>query len=154
MTRINVVDVALLTDQHLFAEYREITRVFALVKQACEKYPIEVVLGKVVPTYRLNAGHVVFFYDKLAFIERRYFELKQEAVRRGINITPKDDIINFRHNLDARFYQDFVPTGADTMINVERLIEKIEAKPNWYKHNGTIICDKTYRQKLLALCQA
>lgn len=153
MTRVNIIPVQELTDQHLFAEYREITRLFALVKQACDKYPINTVLKKVVPTYRLSTGHVVFFYDKLDFIERRYFELKDEVLKRGFNITLKDDITEFRQIIDKRFYNDFTPNKNDMAINIERLIEKINAKPNWYKINGKVIDDEQYIKNLNTLCE-
>lgn len=153
MTRVNIIPVQELTDQHLFAEYREITRLFALVKQACDKYPINTVLKKVVPTYRLSTGHVVFFYDKLDFIERRYFELKDEVLKRGFNITLKDDITEFRQIIDKRFYNDFTPNKNDMTINIERLIEKINAKPNWYKMNGKVIDDEQYIKNLNTLCE-
>lgn len=153
MTRVNIIPVQELTDQHLFAEYREITRLFALVKQACDKYPINKVLKKVVPTYRLSTGHVVFFYDKLDFIERRYFELKDEVLKRGFNITLKDDITEFRQIIDKRFYNDFMPNKNDMAINIERLIEKINAKPNWYKMNGKVIDDEQYIKNLNTLCE-
>lgn len=153
MTRVNIIPVQELTDQHLFAEYREITRLFALVKQACDKYPINTVLKKVVPTYRLSTGHVVFFYDKLDFIERRYFELKDEVLKRGFNITLKDDITEFRQIIDKRFYNDFTPNKNDMAINIERLIEKINAKPNWYKMNGKVIDDEQYIKNLNTLCE-
>lgn len=153
MTRVNIIPVQELTDQHLFAEYREITRLFALVKQACDKYPINTVLKKVVPTYRLSTGHVVFFYDKLDFIERRYFELKDEVLKRGFNITLKDDITEFRQIIDKRFYNDFTPNKNDMAINIDRLIEKIHAKPNWYKIYGQVIDDEQYIKRLEILCQ-
>lgn len=144
MTRINVINVTLLTDQHLFAEYREITRIFALVKQACDKYSYVEICKKIVPTYRMSTGHVLFFYDKLAFIENRYFALRDEVLKRGFNITLKDDIVDFRQVIDERFYGDFLPNNADKAVNIERLIEKIHAKPNWYKINGVVIDDKKY----------
>lgn len=153
MTRVNVIPVEALTDQHLFAEYREITRLFALVKQACDKYPINTVLKKVVPTYRLNTGHVLFFYDKLGFIEKRYFELKNELLLRSFNITLKDDIVEFRQIIDKRFYNDFIPNKADMVINIKRLIDKIESKPNWYKINGKMIDDNDYIQGLKQYCE-
>lgn len=148
MTRINIVDVANLTDQHLFAEYREITRIFALVKVAQDKYSYVQIVKKIPPTYRMGTGHVLFFYDKLAFIEKRYFALRDEVIERKFNITLKDDIVNFRQSIDKRFYQDFVPSKSDIAVNVERIIDKIHAKPNWYKLLGIIIDDHNYCQKL------
>lgn len=150
MTRINVIDVKFLTDQHLFAEYREITRLFALVKQSCDKYPVDTVLKKVVPTYRLGAGHVLFFYDKLAYIEKRYLQLKDEVLLRGFNVTLKDNIIEFRKLIDERFYRDFSPDVSDMAINIERLIEKINDRPNWYRLAGVVI-DDDYIKKLQKL---
>lgn len=73
MTRINVIDVNLLTDQHLFAEYREITRIFSLVKQACEKYPTADILKKIPPTYRMRTGHVLFFMINLSLLKNVIF---------------------------------------------------------------------------------
>lgn len=151
MTRVNVLDPELLTDQHLFAEYREITRIFALVKQACDKYPHDKILAKIPPTYRLNTGHVLFFYDKLGFIEKRYFALKNELIKREMNFTDKDSIVEFRGIIDPIFYQDFEPNETDLAVNCERIIEKIVAKPNWYKMNKIVIDDESYCQQLMSL---
>lgn len=144
MTRINVIAVEQLTDQHLFAEYREITRIFSLVEQACDKQSHEQILAKIPLTYRMSTGHVLFFYDKLAFIEQRYFALRDEVIKRGFNVTLKDDIVEFRQVIDSCFYQDFQPDRQAIAINVERIVEKINAKPNWYKMNGQVINDKDY----------
>ncbi|ELA08482.1 pyrimidine dimer DNA glycosylase/endonuclease V [Moraxella macacae 0408225] len=151
MTRINVIDVNELTDQHLFAEYREITRIFTLVNQACKKHPVSAILKKIPPTYRMSTGHVLFFYDKLNFIEQRYFHLRHEVLKRGFNVTLKDDIVAFRTLIDPRFYQDFHPTKTDIAVNIGRLLEKIHAKPNWYKIHGNLINDTNYCQQLQQL---
>ncbi|UTO05047.1 pyrimidine dimer DNA glycosylase/endonuclease V [Moraxella sp. FZLJ2107] len=148
MTRVNLVAPQQLTDQHLFAEYREITRLFVQVKNALDKYPAKTVLAKIPPTYRLGTGHVLFFYDKLAFIEKRYFLLKDEVLARGFNITPKDDIVDFRQVINARFYQDYTPDMDAVRLSIGRLIEKVVAKPNWYRLYGQLMDDELYCQKL------
>lgn len=148
MTRVNLVAPQQLTDQHLFAEYREITRLFVQVKNALDKYPAKTVLAKIPPTYRLGTGHVLFFYDKLAFIEKRYFLLKDEVLARGFNITPKDDIVDFRQVINARFYQDYTPDMDAARLSIGRLIEKVVAKPNWYRLYGQLMDDELYCQKL------
>lgn len=61
MTRINTILATDLTDQHLFAEYREITRIFALVAAACQKHSVPAILTKIPANYRMGAGHVLFF---------------------------------------------------------------------------------------------
>lgn len=136
MTRINLVDVSLLTDQHLFAEYREITRIFGLVQKSCHNHDTKTILAKIPANYRLGTGHVLFFYDKLAFIENRYFALRDELLGRGFAITLKDDIVDFRKHIDERFYQDFVPSQDDVAISVSRLVQKVQEKPHWYRHHG------------------
>lgn len=151
MTRINLIDPALLTDQHLFAEYREITRIFALVKNALDKYPPNDIIQKIPSEYRLGTGHVLFFYDKLAFIEHRYFALRDEVVVRGFNITLKDNITEFRKSIPKRFYGDYQPTNTALQLSIARLMDKIYAKPNWYRQHGVLIDDEWYCQVLKSI---
>lgn len=151
MTRINLIDPKDLTDQHLFAEYREITRIFVQVQTALTKYPATSVLAKIPPSYRLGTGHVLFFYDKLAFIERRYFILKDEVIARGFNITPKDSIVMYHQSIPERFYGDYQPTTDAMALSVGRLIEKIHAKPSWYRLHGEVIDDQAYCDRLMIL---
>lgn len=88
MTRINVIPPAELCDQHLLAEYRELTRIPNRVKRRIEE-------GKIEPPshqperYVLGEGHVLFFYDKLKFLRRRYLELGAECAARGFKTTPR-----------------------------------------------------------------
>lgn len=135
MTRINVVPVEELTDQHLFAEYREITRLFPLSLKANErgfKQPIH--------EYVLGTGHVKFFYDKLGFIEARYFNLKKELLLRGYNITLKDDIVRYRDLIPA-MYNDYVPTGDSIKISRARIREKLDKRPDFYTKYGKKLKD-------------
>ena len=144
MTRINLIDPKALTDQHLFAEYREITRIFALVAQSVDKYGTANTLKKIPKSYRLGTGHVLFFYDKLAFIEKRYEALRDELLDRKVNITLKDSISEYRQFIPHIFYQDYHPTTDEQKLSVERIIQKITAKPNWYKWRGVLIDDGAY----------
>lgn len=144
MTRINLIEPSQLTDQHLFAEYREITRIFVLVQNAQDKQSVAKILASIPPTYRLGTGHVLFFYDKLDFIERRYFALKAEAIARGFGITPKDSIVKFRQLIDGCFYQDYTPTQAALALSIQRVIDKIHEKSNWYRYYGKVIDDQAY----------
>ena len=122
MTRINLLDPSLLTDQHLIAEYRELPRVFTLALKAYGK-PSNYVLGP---------GHVKFFYDKLKFLEQRQTALIQECKNRGFNISfEKPDFI-----FPKSWYNDFVPSETDIMLSKSRLDEKIAQKPDWYKYYG------------------
>ena len=111
-------------------------------------------LAKIPPLYRLGTGHVLFFYDKLAFIENRYFMLKDEVIARGFNITPKDSIVKYQQSIPEQFYGDYQPTVSAVALSAQRLIDKIHAKPNWYRLYGQVIDDQAYCDKLLTLAQS
>ena len=61
MTRINAVHPTVLTDQHLMAEYRELTMVMGSLKRSLNS---KNGLPPIPEKYTLNAGHVTFFYNK------------------------------------------------------------------------------------------
>ena len=61
MTRINIIDPAELTDQHLIAEYREITMVPGSLNRTLNS-KIGYKESKVPKRYTLNGGHVYFFW--------------------------------------------------------------------------------------------
>lgn len=137
MTRINLVDVTILADQHLIAEYREITRVFSLVEKSLVKNTIEQICKLVPPTFRLNKGHVTFFYDKLLWIEKRYTSLYDETLRRGFNVSnPYELILKYRKSLPQSLYNDFVPSEDDISISMDRLILRLSERPEFYRYMG------------------
>ena len=63
MTRINIVEPSELTDQHLIAEYREITMVPGSLKRTLVS-KIGYQEKRVPKKFTLNGGHVYFFYNK------------------------------------------------------------------------------------------
>ena len=71
MTRINIIPVEELFDQHLIAEYREITMVPAALKRTLKsKKGLDV--SRINSKYTLNKGHVYFFYNKGKYLNKRY----------------------------------------------------------------------------------
>ena len=63
MTRINIISPSELTDQHLIAEYREITMVPGMLQRTLKsKKGLD--KSKIKKVYTLNAGHVYFFMIK------------------------------------------------------------------------------------------
>ena len=63
MTRINIIPASELHDQHLIAEYREITMVPAALRRTLNsKKGLDE--SKIPSTYTLNKGHVYFFTIK------------------------------------------------------------------------------------------
>lgn len=123
MTRVNCIPIEELTDQHLFAEYREITRIYKTAR------PL-----KDYGEYKMGKGHVLFFYDKGEFLRKRCEALYQECVDRGMNVTHK---IYKPH--PPGLNNDWTPTVDDQMISANRINEKIDSKSGFYRHRGNKI---------------
>ena len=122
MTRINLVNPSLLSDAHLGAEYRELPRVFGLVRRAIERgelpndprNPKKYILGK---------GHVRFFYPRLKFLVRRYILLCHECRKRGRQVSygnPTDLI----QGISEEWMGDYHPSDNAIELNVSRIMER------------------------------
>lgn len=135
MTRINLVQVQELADQHLMAEYRELPRVFSAVRKHVSD-------GKRVndfninSTYILGTGHVTFFYNKLLYLQKRHIDIVNECLRRGMKIQNIES--NDISDLPAEFCTDYNPITSEIELSRSRLIEKLLMKPTWYKYTNTI----------------
>ena len=130
MTRINIISPSELTDQHLIAEYREITMVPAALSRTLRS-KAGFNPNRINKTYTLNAGHVYFFYDKGLYLNKRYVELVEEMESRGFNV---DHTRKFpKEVFPKELYNDWMPTLDDQKIIRKRIEEKIAMKPNWYR---------------------
>jgi len=131
MTRINIIEPSELTDQHLIAEYREITMVPGSLKRTLVSksgYQEK----KVPKKFTLNSGHVYFFYNKGKYLDIRYEQLIKEMKRSVINPDPNRKFpIDIFKNIDL--YNDWMPTIEDQKIIRQRIKERIAAKPDWYR---------------------
>ena len=130
MTRINIIPVSELTDQHLIAEYREITMVPAALTRTLNSKS-GFIKKKIPDRFTLNTGHVYFFYDKGLYLYNRYDNIVEEMILRGFNpdlkrIFPKD-IFPFE------LFNDWIPTIQEQEIVRSRIKEKIAMKPTWYR---------------------
>lgn len=118
MTRINVVHVAELCDQHLLAEHRELTRI-----------PNAIASGRA--KVDLAKGHVTFFYDKLEWLWCRYVDLCAECMGRGFNVANRWPV---SLNMGPHWGKSWRPDEEAMRINRERIAERLEAmKPRWTK---------------------
>ena len=84
MTRINLVDPRELDPRHLVAEYRELPRIFALIRADDARRAA----GRATPDpgheYVLGPGHVRFFYNKAPWLLERQKALVAEMLARGM----------------------------------------------------------------------
>ena len=131
MTRINIIPVSELYDQHLIAEYREITMVPAALNRTLNS-KVGLDTTKIPHNYTLNKGHVYFFYDKGKYLDLRYNEIVDEMKRRGFSPDkkrkfPKEIFI------ENSLYNNWIPNSKDYEIINQRIKSKIKQKPNWYK---------------------
>lgn len=141
--RINIIPVQELADQHLFAEFREIKM---LPKMFLKSYntSLGIQFNRIKSSYTLNAGHGYFFYNKFAYIERRFKELKEEVQARGY----KTDSFDFDlSKIPVQFFNDYIPTFEEQQVNVERILLRISDKPHWYKYNSKNIDFKKFYSK-------
>lgn len=124
MTRINVVPVKELSDQHLIAEYHELPRV---IKQ-------DINVTGAPENYKLGEGHVRWARAHARYCMGRYIQLVWEMKHRGFKVNHTAgalDELYFKLPMGLR--RDYEVTKADIAVNRERLIEKYRAQPEQYK---------------------
>lgn len=131
MTRVNVIPVQELADQHLLSELREITRIFSHIEKygnQSDKRPKQFTLGK---------GHVLFWTDKATYIYGRTLDLLAEWYGRGFNYSFDIDEWSRRYAcLPSWSLLDYTPTPEAMLINRDRIAERVNAKPDFYKYRG------------------
>ena len=122
MTRINCIPPSELSGQHLVAEYRELPRIFALVRAAMARgeRPDD---SRNPAQYCLGAGHVRFFYGRLAFLARRQAELVAEMQARGYRpaFTETHRLLD---GFPEAWCQDWQPTPEAMALNRARIAER------------------------------
>jgi len=131
LTRINIITPSELTDQHLIAEYREIFMVAGSLNRTLRS-KVGYIESKVPKRYTLNSGHVYFFYNKGKYLDDRYDELITEMKLRGFN-PDNDRKFPRKIFIDNTLYNDWTPTIEDQKIIRQRIAERINSKPDWYR---------------------
>ncbi len=130
MTRINVVPVEELCDQHLLAEHRELTRIpnaVAKGKFSLEGQPRD---------YKLGEGHVRFFFDKLGYLKKRYTDLHNECLMRGFNVTNRWPSEITTPGV-SYLLKDYTPTPEALALNRERITIRMPKAARFTKHQQT-----------------
>lgn len=132
MTRINLIPPRELHDRHLVAEYRELPRVFALIRAHFKKSA----RPELPDSYRMGKGHVLFFYDKAPWLAQRQALLIAEMRRRGMH--PNfDDVESLLDGIDLRTQTHvWTPTEAEVSINRRRIEERLSGMKSRIRRGG------------------
>lgn len=139
MTRLNLVPVTELTDQHLFSEWREIKMVPKALRRSIAARGVAAVYASVPTEFTLGRGHVSFFYNKGLYLAERYDQLTQELVRRAVynfNRRAQLDPEGVYDALGMRFSSAYEPTDEALRLVRERIANRIAARPSWYRYYG------------------
>lgn len=130
MTRINTISPAVLTDEHLLVELRELSRVPNAIIEG------RAILSGIPRAYTMGTGHVKFFYNKLLYIKNRHDLLRIEyRKRRGKDFSFKLSL----KGLPAELCNNWIPSKEDKLVNYKRLEEKLFNRKRAYHFHGKAI---------------
>ena len=117
------------------AEYREIFMIGSALQRSLKSEQWD---PKRIPKkFTLNTGHVMFFYDKGKYLYKRYDQIKEELTKRNFNLDKSRLFKTTQFPTD--YYNDWEPTKEDQAIVWKRIEERIQQKPEWYRHYGVSI---------------
>ena len=138
------IPVYCLTDEHLFAEQRELKMLPSLFKRigfsSLKKVPKEFKLGK---------GHMLFFLYVPKYTLNRYKQVFEECIRRGYNIEDE----SWRWDIYKDFNNDYTEFGYEKFIVIDRIIERIKNSTKKYFHYKHHIISKEDAISILRSCQ-
>lgn len=137
MTRISsTIKPIELCDLMVKAEHREIKRIPNVIKKKLAEGK-EVDLSKQPENFKLGTGHVIFFYDKLAYLHERYKQLLAECRERNFDVT---DYNNCFEGLPEHLYNDWTPTKDVRTIVTQRVNERLQGmKAKDIRHYSEIV---------------
>ena len=124
MTRINCVPVTELTGRHLVAEYRELPRVFTLVRRAVDRgeRPDD---RRNPDRYVLGTGHCRFFYPRLLWLSRRHMHLTAEMGDRGYKTNWSVPLTWSDRDIPREWWGDWAPSEDDVALNRRRIRQRL-----------------------------
>jgi len=132
MTRIDLVPVEELSDQHLLSNHREIKRIPNMILKG--KYN----LNNIPKKFTLGKGHVKFFYNKLLWLQGRYNELYTECLYRHFKVTNFSQTFVELQETKPELFCFWQSSEDDIELSRARIAEKIYQKDicqqnNFYK---------------------
>lgn len=130
MTRINLVPVKYLYDQHLLAEHRELKR----IPNQIRSWSLKPIPSKIPSSFCLWTWHVLFFTNKLLFLKERYVELRDECRSRGFDVS---DYIDSFSNLPTELFNPYSPSEKEIALSKSRIDSRY--RTNFYRYKWVII---------------
>ena len=118
------IPVENLSDEHLFAESRELKMLPSLYKR------IGITKSKIPQKFTLGKGHMLFFYLKHNYTLSRYKLVLNECIKRGIKV--KDE--SWRWEVYEGIKDNWIEEGFEKELLIERIIEKTKSSPKKYFH--------------------
>lgn len=141
MTRINTIAPALLPTPWLMAEYRELPRIINKMADADRG-----LLPKALPpSYRMGAGHVTFFYNKLHWLHQRHRDIRLALRDRfpdtNFTIDTSEAYIECLHHSPQLCWPGiWLPSHIDHETNLGRLYERWKGSPvEWNTFLGACV---------------
>lgn len=137
MTRISAtIHPSELCDKMLIAEHREIVRIPNAIKSG------KAVIKDIPENFRLGAGHVKFFYDKIGYLFVRYIELYEECIARGFNVQNFDNAFS---DIPDELFNGWVPdTRIVRPIIVERINERLKNMKT-IRYKGVVVDYESFK---------
>lgn len=124
MTRINIIPVSELSNQHLFAEWREMPRLVGNLQKSLNRKNLPFKDSEIPSLYTLGKGHVKFFYDKFKYLHDRHKEITKELIKRNYKLSISDS--DCFKNVPSKYYNDYTPTNFEMDLNRARITENIK----------------------------
>lgn len=131
--RCNLVNPAILSDQHLIAEKRELRMIPPLLKKRIDN---GISLRSGIPkSFTLGKGHMLFWIDKMEYLNLRFKLLEIEMKKRGFKVN-EDLHFDMFYAIMYGLNNDWEPNNNDYDIIKERIKSRLLEKPNWYRYYG------------------
>lgn len=140
MTRVNLISPRLLTDQHLIAEKKELNQLAGQLQKSVNSKNFN--FDTLPKEFKLGTGHVRFFYRYGKFIKDRYQLVYDECVTRRFDVSY--DFNDVWSRLGPQFCNQFIPASKDLTLSKNRIIDKIKAKPEFYRYKRKKIDAEEY----------
>lgn len=135
------IDPKNLTDEHLFAESRELKMIPSLFKRIGMGS-----LSKAPKRFKLGDGHMLFLTYKPTYTLRRYKMVLEECVRRGMHVQDE----SCRWEIYGALGGDFEETDRERKMLIDRISEHVINSPKEYFHYDHIRISKFEAIRLLS----